>query len=83
LFTGSGEPETIRAMTFAVVYEVAQSALAQLMHDRPGIADEIAVTLSQRAKSGTSSAATVADAPTVSARIRQLFCEVPHHLSRR
>ena len=44
-------------MTFAVVYEVGQAALAELMHDRPSIADEIAVTLSQRAKAGTSGAA--------------------------
>jgi CRP-like cAMP-binding protein len=89
LFTGSGEPGTIRAMTFAVVYEVGQAALADLMRDRPGIADEIAVTLSQRAKagiSGTTSDHGVADAPTVSAlvsRIRQLFSEVPHRLSMR
>jgi small-conductance mechanosensitive channel/CRP-like cAMP-binding protein len=89
LFTGSGEPGTIRAMTFAVVYEVGQAALAELMRDRPGIADEIAVTLSQRAKAGTSGATSdhgVADASTVSAlvsRIRQLFSEVPHRLSMR
>jgi CRP-like cAMP-binding protein len=83
LFTDSGEPETIRAMTFAVVYEVAQGALAGLMRDRPGIADEIAVTLSQRAKAGTSGGTAVADAPTVSARIRSLFFEVPHRLSMR
>ena len=53
LFTGSGEPGTIRAMTFAVVYEVGQAALAKLMHDRPTIADEISVTLSRRAKRTT------------------------------
>jgi len=79
LFTGSGEPGTIRAMTFAVVYEVGQAALAELMRDRPGVADEIAVTLSQRAKAGTSGATSnrgVAGAPAVFAlvsRIRQLF----------
>src|SRR5476649_201967 len=78
LFTGSGEPGTIRAMTFAVVYEVGQAALAELMHDRPSVADEIAVTLSQRARAGTSGATSdhrVADASTVSAlvsRIRQI-----------
>ncbi len=89
LFTGSGEPGTIRALTFAVVYEVGQAALAELMRDRPGIADEIAVTLSQRAKAGISGATSdrgVTDASTVSAlvsRIRQLFSEVPHHLSMR
>jgi len=50
LFTGSGEPGNIRAMTFAVVYEVGQAALARLMHDRPSIADDISVTLSRRVK---------------------------------
>ena len=49
LFAGKGEPGTIRALTFAVVYEVGQAALAELMHDRPSIADEISVTLSRRA----------------------------------
>jgi CRP-like cAMP-binding protein len=84
LFTGSGEPGTIQAMTFAVVYEVGQAGLADLMRDRPSVADEIAVTLSQRAKtgaSGTTSDRGVAGAPTVSAlvsRIRQLFSEIPH-----
>jgi len=55
LFAGKGEPGTIRAMTFAVVYEVGQAALAQLMRDRPGIADEISVTLSRRARRHTTS----------------------------
>jgi CRP-like cAMP-binding protein len=79
LFTGSGEPGMIRAMTFAVVYEVGEAALAELMRDRPGIADEIAVTLSRRAKAGTSAAASdraAANVPSVSAlvsRIRQIF----------
>jgi hypothetical protein len=58
---------------------VGQAALAELMRDRPGIANEIAVTLSQRAKAGTSGATSnrgVAGAPAVFAlvsRIRQLF----------
>jgi hypothetical protein len=83
MFTDSGEPGTIRAMTFAVVYEVGQAALAKLIRDRPSIADEIGVTLSQRAKVTTSRATGdhgVADASSISAlvlRIRQLF-EVPH-----
>jgi len=74
-------------MTFAVVYEVGQAALAELMRDRPGIADEIAVTLSQRAKAGISGNASDhgnADAPTVSAlvvRIRQLFSGMPHRIT--
>ena len=83
MFTDSGELGTIRAMTFAVVYEVGQAALAKLMHDRPSIADEIGVTLSLRAKVATSEGAndrSVAGASSISAlvlRIRQLF-EVPH-----
>jgi hypothetical protein len=70
-----------------VIYEVGQAAFAELIHDRPSIADEIAVTLSQRAKAGTSGATSdhgVADASTVSAlvsRIRQLFSEVPRRPS--
>jgi small-conductance mechanosensitive channel/CRP-like cAMP-binding protein len=81
-FTDSGEPGAIRAMTFAVVYEVGQAALAKLMRERPSIADEVGVTLSRRAKVATSAATNdhdIADAPSISAlvlRIRQLF-EVP------
>jgi hypothetical protein len=41
MFTGSGEMGTVRAFTFAVVYEVGQQALTQFMRDRPSIADEI------------------------------------------
>jgi hypothetical protein len=87
LFTGSGEPGTIRALTFAVVYEVGQAAFAELIRDRPGIADEIAVTLSQRAKAGASGVPIdhgAADPLTASAlvsRIRQLFSEIPHRHS--
>jgi len=83
VFTDSGELGTIRAMTFAVVYEVGQAVLAKLIQERPSIADEIGVTLSQRAKAATFGATTeqgVADASSISAlvsRIRRLF-EVPH-----
>jgi small-conductance mechanosensitive channel/CRP-like cAMP-binding protein len=83
LFTGSGELGTVRALTFTVVYEVGQSALAHLMRERPSIADEISVTLSRRAKMGTSGIATqdnMAATPSIAmlvSRIRQLF-EVPH-----
>jgi small-conductance mechanosensitive channel/CRP-like cAMP-binding protein len=89
LFTGSGEPGTIRAMTFVVVYEVGQEALAGLMRERPGIADEIAMTLSRRAEAGTSGAIAgrgAADASAVSelvSRIRQLFSKVPRRFSTR
>ena len=83
LFAGAGEIGTIRALTFTVVYEVTQAALAKLMRDRPSIADEISVTLSRRAKAHTSGIAdktSIAAAPSISvlvSRIRQLF-EVPH-----
>jgi small-conductance mechanosensitive channel/CRP-like cAMP-binding protein len=82
LFTGAGEMGTIRALTFTVVYEVAQAALAKLMRDRPSIADEISVTLSRRAKAHTLGMAderSITAPPSISmlvSRIRQLF-EVP------
>jgi small-conductance mechanosensitive channel/CRP-like cAMP-binding protein len=81
LFTGAGEPGTVRALTFAVVYEVGQAALAKLMHDRPTIADEISVTLSRRAIRGQAHA-TEQDATSMRsvswlvARIRNVF-ELP------
>jgi small-conductance mechanosensitive channel len=82
LFAGKGEPGTIRAMTFAVVYEVGQAVLAQLMHDRPSIADEISVTLSKRAHhaaAGVGDSSDVASMRSVSwlvSRIRSAF-ELP------
>lgn len=81
LFAGAGEPGTVRALTFAVVYEVGQAALAKLMHDRPTIADEISVTLSRRASRGQAHA-TDQDATSMRsvswlvARIRNVF-ELP------
>jgi len=82
LFTGSGEPGTVRALTSVVAYEVGQAALAKLMQDRPSIADEISVTLSRRAKSGLSMGedgrvAVESSVTLLVSRIRQLF-EVPH-----
>ena len=79
LLPDAGELGTVRALTFTVVYEVGQAALAKLMQDRPGIADEISQTLSQRARTGTPSMADssgVAAATSISAlmaRIRQLY----------
>lgn len=82
LFTGAGEAATVRALTFTVVYEVGQAALSDLMKERPGIADEISVTLSRRANVATPAGAPGADAHDSSisslvARIRHLF-DVPH-----
>ena len=79
----AGEAGTIRALTFVVVYEVGQAALAKLVHDRPSIADEVSVTLSRRAKRGQAllsdkeRTAAMAAVPGLVARIRQLF-ELPH-----
>jgi CRP-like cAMP-binding protein len=82
LFTGGGEPGTVKALTFAVVYEVGQEAMAKLMRDRPSIADEIGVTLSRRAKHvavGVGDQSEVASMRSVSwlvGRIRSAF-ELP------
>ncbi len=79
LFEGEGEPGTIRALTFAVVYAVGQAALAKLMQDRPSIADEISVTLSRRAKHTSpgifdeDDAATMRSVSWLVGRIRNLF----------
>lgn len=83
LFTGTGEVGTVRALTFAVVYEIGQAALAQLMRDRPTIADEISLTLSRRAEAGTTVLYHPDGTPTSTslsglvARVRQLF-QVPN-----
>jgi len=84
LFTGSGEIGTVRALTAAVIYEVGQAGLAELMHERPGIADEISVTLARLAKAGGAGAGSQSD-PTAGMsvallvrRIRQIF-ELPHN----
>jgi CRP-like cAMP-binding protein len=83
LFTGSGEIGTARAVTAAVIYEVGQAALAELMRERPAIADEISVSLSRQAKAGAVSRGSSHDSTegmSVSSlvrRIRQVF-ELPH-----
>ena len=84
MFPVACETATVRALTFTVVYEVGQAALAKLVQDRPSIADEIKQTLSRRAKVGASRATGdrgVADVPSISAlvsRMRQMFSEGPH-----
>ncbi|MFI5001840.1 MAG: cyclic nucleotide-binding domain-containing protein [Reyranellales bacterium] len=74
LFSDTGEAGTIRASTFAVVYEVGRATLAKLMRDRPSIADEISVTLSRGAKvatSGTTIDHGVDDVPSISLLVRE------------
>jgi hypothetical protein len=81
VFTGAAEKGKVRALTAVVIYEVSQAGLAQLMHERPGIADEISVTLCRRAHLGPAPVDETADdmrsVPRLVARIRHLF-EVPH-----
>jgi len=83
LLMGAGEPGTIRALTFVVVYEIAQASLAPLLRDRPGMAEELGVTLSRHASTGRHRFQP-ADEPIgngsvtkMVARIRQLF-QMPH-----
>ncbi|PDT29716.1 mechanosensitive ion channel protein [Rhizobium sp. L9] len=52
LLIGAGEAASLRALTFVVIYEIAQTSLTPLLHDRPGIAEELAATLSRRIETG-------------------------------
>jgi small-conductance mechanosensitive channel/CRP-like cAMP-binding protein len=75
---GLEEPGEIRALTFAVIYEMALEPLATVMRDRPSIADELGLLLSRRLeaeKSLSSSAMAIGNVHSTSlaARIRHLF----------
>jgi CRP-like cAMP-binding protein len=79
MLTGVGEPGTIKALTFVVLYEITQAGLAPLMQDRPAIADELASILSKRNElellrlgQGDGAAAAKTALP-LRARIRHLF----------
>jgi small-conductance mechanosensitive channel len=48
LLMGLGEPGTVHALTFVVVYEIAKKGLAPLMRDRPAIAEELGQVLCRR-----------------------------------
>ncbi|NNG70025.1 mechanosensitive ion channel [Rhizobium laguerreae] len=52
LLIGVGEAASLRALTFVVVYEIAQASLTPLLHDRPAIAEELAATLAHRIETG-------------------------------
>jgi CRP-like cAMP-binding protein len=79
LLTGAGEAGTIRALTFAVLVEVARDVLVQLMRDRPGIADELGTILAQHAAAGRHALPKEADTGMggsvawLAARIRQVL----------
>ncbi len=79
---GVGEAATLRALTAVVVYEIDQSSLAPLLHERAAIAEELATTLSRRIEYGQSlaskgSSQNARTLPTLVARIRSLF-EIPN-----
>jgi CRP-like cAMP-binding protein len=71
------EPGTIRALTFVVVYEIAQQHLAGILNDRPAMAEELGVTLARRLDSEKHLAGngTLAGRhpDTLAVRIRHLF----------
>jgi CRP-like cAMP-binding protein len=48
VLTDVEEVGKITALTFAVVYEIAQETLADLMRERPILAEELGLMLSQR-----------------------------------
>jgi hypothetical protein len=76
LLTGTGEPGTVRALTFVVVYEIAQEGLAPLMRDRPAIAEELGLILSRRSvneKHPFEKSGDTAGMPGLVTRIRHLF----------
>ena len=83
LLTGAAEAGTIKALTFVVVYEIAQEGLAPIMRDRPALAEELGLTLSRRAEAERhlfEPSATVDSAGSVqklATKIRHLF-ELPH-----
>jgi small-conductance mechanosensitive channel/CRP-like cAMP-binding protein len=82
LLTGAGAAGTICALTFIVIYEIAQADLSPLMRDRPDIAGGFDSALLQRTEmesrlSGQLEEVTnVGSVPRLVTRIRHLF-EVP------
>jgi small-conductance mechanosensitive channel len=83
LLTGACEAGTICALTFVVVYEIAKAGLAPLMHDRPGIVEELASAFSRRVEAkkhlfgqGEKITRVQSVSPLV-ARIRHLF-QIPN-----
>ncbi|TAU86353.1 mechanosensitive ion channel family protein [Rhizobium leguminosarum] len=79
-----GAPETarMRALTFVVVYEISKDHLANVMHDRPSLVEELGELFAKRMQSeehlGAINDKAASSHPTsLAARIRHLF-EVPH-----
>jgi small-conductance mechanosensitive channel len=79
LLTGAGEPGTVKALTFVVIYEITQEGLAPLLRDRSAIADELGAVLARwtvwekhHLELGNDDTG-IRSVPRLAARIRQLF----------
>ncbi|MDR6632281.1 small-conductance mechanosensitive channel [Phyllobacterium sp. 1468] len=83
LLTGAGETGTVRALAYTVVYEIAKSTLAPLLHDRPSLVEELGLILSRRAEAekhlfgNSAEIAGIHAVPGLVKRIRHLF-EISH-----
>ncbi|WP_208247382.1 mechanosensitive ion channel family protein (plasmid) [Rhizobium sp. T1470] len=79
---GAEEPGTIRALTFVVAYEVSAAPLAEIMRNRPALAEELGMTLAHRLEDERHLAGL--DGPqtehpeSLARRIRHLF-QLQHH----
>ncbi|WP_332116208.1 mechanosensitive ion channel family protein [Azorhizobium caulinodans] len=58
---GEGEAGTVRALTYVVAFAIAKEALAPLLKDRPGLADELGALLAQRRETAHLEAAAPCD----------------------
>lgn len=83
LLAGGGEPGTVRALAFSVVYEIEKSTLAPLLHDRPSLVEELGLILCRRAEAekhlfdNSSEIAGIRAMPGLVNKIRHLF-EISH-----
>ncbi|SFJ02947.1 Small-conductance mechanosensitive channel [Phyllobacterium sp. CL33Tsu] len=79
LLTGAGETGSVRALAYTVVYEIAKSTLAPLLHDRPSLVEELSLILSRRAEAekhlfgNSDEIAGIHAVPGLVKRIRHLF----------
>lgn len=78
LLIGAGEAASLRALTFVVVYEIGQASLTPLLHDRPGIAEELAATLSRRIETGEHSFFAADDATINGGSMTSLVTRIRH-----
>ncbi|TZG36038.1 mechanosensitive ion channel family protein [Agrobacterium sp. B1(2019)] len=73
----AAETATFRALTNVVMYEVDRETMAQLLEERPGIAEELALHLSQRAaKLGGTDAGIAASSATRQGIVTRLVDQI-------